>query len=235
MLQGDRTRIEQALSLLFSLPGTPLLVYGDELGMGDDLSLPERESVRTAMQWSDERNAGFSSAEPDRLSARVIASGPFSYRKVNVAAQERAPDSLLAGLRRIIRARRECPEFGWGHFSIIETGQHPILAHRCECDGRTVVAVHNLGERPATVELDLSPTGADHVVAVIGAQGTEAIEDGICRLRLEGYGYRWLRAVAAPGSRRDGEGGDDGPKRDDDVSLVAARHRLPGLPALLPG
>jgi maltose alpha-D-glucosyltransferase/alpha-amylase len=193
MLNGDRERILQAFSLLFSLPGVPLLVYGDEIGMGEDLSLPERESVRTAMQWSDEENAGFSTAAADRLATPPITKGKFAYKKINVAAQERDPESLLAEVQRIVRARKECPEFGWGDFSIMETKEAAVFAHRCDWEGDAVMAVHNLDEKPVEVELDLSPAEADHLVSLIGVERVERIRNGTHRVKLEGFGYRWFR------------------------------------------
>ena len=113
MLDGDPARIRLVYSLLFSLPGTPVLFYGEEIGMGENLAVPGRLSVRTPMQWADERNAGFSTATPSRL-ARPVVEGRFGPMAVNAADQRRDPDSLLNWMERLIRRRRECPEFGWG-------------------------------------------------------------------------------------------------------------------------
>jgi maltose alpha-D-glucosyltransferase/alpha-amylase len=122
MLGGDRRRLELAFSLALTLPGTPVIYYGDELGMGDDLSLPERHPVRTAMQWSAEQNGGFSAARASNVQVPVISSGGFSYKKVNVAAQQRDPESLLHWLERAIRARAECPEFGMADWHVVRAG-----------------------------------------------------------------------------------------------------------------
>jgi maltose alpha-D-glucosyltransferase/alpha-amylase len=193
MLRGDRRRMELAFSLLFSLPGSPLLVYGDEIGMGEDLSLPERQSVRTPMQWSDDRNAGFSTAEAHRLAAPVIARGPFSYRKVNVAAHKRDPASFLGWMERLVRTRKATPEFGWGEHRVIETGEPAVFAHRCDWGENAVVAGHNLSGERATVTLDLSRGEAAHLVHLLGDRRYEEVQEGRCSLKIEGYGYRWLR------------------------------------------
>src|SRR5205823_2938193 len=113
---GNRAQFELAYSLMFSLPGTPVLRYGDEIGMGDNLSLPERNSVRTPMQWSDDAQGGFSVATKTILP--VISKGPWNYERVNVEAQRRDLNSLLNWTERMVRLRKECPEFGWGDYRI---------------------------------------------------------------------------------------------------------------------
>src|SRR3984957_16308274 len=120
MLGGDRRRIEMAYSLMFTLPGTPVLRYGDEIGMGDDLSLPERNCARTPMQWSDEPYGGFTKS--DRPIMPVISGGPYGYEHVNAAIQRRHPDSPLNWTERIIRMRKEVPEIGWGDFTVLPVG-----------------------------------------------------------------------------------------------------------------
>src|SRR6185295_17852458 len=112
MLGNDRARIEMAHSLMLTLPGTPVLRYGDEIGMGEDLSLNERDSVRTPMQWADAKNGGFSPAPSNRLVLPAVRGGEFGYEKVNVAAQQRDPDSFLNWFERMTRLRRRSPEFG---------------------------------------------------------------------------------------------------------------------------
>lgn len=198
MLGGDRRRMELAFSLLLTLPGTPLLVYGDEIGMGEDLSLPGREAVRTVMQWSDERNAGFSAADTENLVMPAISSGPFSYRKINVAAQEHDADSFLSWMERAIRTRNQTPEFGWGSRQVLEMREPAIFAHRCDWGENAVIAVHNLGAKPVSVMLDLSDDEASHLVDVLGDRGYEKVHGDEHRLEVEGYGYRWLRLSRTP-------------------------------------
>ena len=119
MLNGDRRRIELAYSLMFTLPGTPVIRYGDEIGMGDDLKLPERNCARTPMQWSTEPHAGFTKSDKPILP--VISDGPYGYQHVNAAEQRRDPNSLLNWTERIIRMRKEVPEVGWGDFEVLST------------------------------------------------------------------------------------------------------------------
>src|SRR5207302_5336135 len=138
-----RRRIELMNSLAFSLPGTPVIRYGEEIGMGDDLSLHERESIRTPMQWSGEPNGGFSTAPSDKLVRPVISEGEYRYERVNVAEQRLAFDSLLNWTERLVRTRKECPEFGCGELRFLETDNRVVLAHTCSCRGNTVAAVHN--------------------------------------------------------------------------------------------
>jgi maltose alpha-D-glucosyltransferase/alpha-amylase len=123
MLGGDRKRLELAFSLLFSLPGTPMMQYGDEIGIGDNLRLPERECARTPMQWTSERHGGFSRAR--RVVRPVIDDDVYGYERVNVAAQRRDPQSLLNWVERKIRMRRECPEISWGDWRIIPCDDAP--------------------------------------------------------------------------------------------------------------
>ena len=128
MLNNDRRRLELAYSLMFTLPGTPVMRYGDEIGMGDDLSLPERYAARTPMQWSAARHGGFSTAR--RVIRKVIDHPIYGFRSVNVSDQRRDPDSLLNWTERVIRARKECPEISWGKWQILRSGTEQVLAMR---------------------------------------------------------------------------------------------------------
>lgn len=197
MLDGDQRRIKLAYSLMFSLPGTPVLRYGEEIGMGDDLSLPERNSVRTAMQWSKEQNGGFSTANSDQLVRPVISGGEYGYERLNVADQQRDPESLLNWFERLTRTRKDCPEFGWGTWQLIETSQACALAHRCEWRGSVVIAVHNLSEHACTIKLDLSAYESRHLYDLLQDQQYEAVENGQHEVELESYGYRWFRVDGA--------------------------------------
>ena len=151
---GDRRRIELAYSLLFSLPGTPVLRYGDEIGMGDNLRLRERMAIRTPMQWSAGHQAGFSSAE--RTVLPVIQRGLYSADNVNVEQQWRDPSSLLRWTSRLIRARKACPEIGWGTWDIVPTRPPNVLAIEYVWRGTSLVCLHNLAGHP--VEVSLRPS-----------------------------------------------------------------------------
>jgi maltose alpha-D-glucosyltransferase/alpha-amylase len=197
MMNGDRRRIEMAYSLLFSLPGTPVLRYGEEIGMGDDLTLAERESVRTVMQWSTEPNGGFSTAPAERLARPAIADGPFGTTAgVDVESEQRDPGSLLHWMERLVRTRKQCPEIGWGEWEIVETGDPGVFAHRCSWSGGTVIAVHNLADRPAAVRLDAGGARREKLVELLGDQPYKLV--GIDEeIDLEPYGYRWFRMGGA--------------------------------------
>ncbi len=203
MLGGDGPRLRMAWSLMLSLPGTPVIFMGDEIGMGENLALPDRMSVRVPMQWSDERNGGFSSAAPKDL-VRPVKTGRFGPKHVNVAAQRREPDSLLNFLERLIRRRKETPEFGWGSSTLIETAAPQLFAHRCEWQGSTVAAVHNLS--PTKARATLGPRRARRArrsrsttcsrSASTGRTGT-----GHSTSSWTGYGYMWLGVAAGASGR----------------------------------
>jgi glycosidase len=199
MLDGDPRRLRMVYSLLFSLPGTPVLFYGEEIGMGENLAADGRLAVRTPMQWTAGRNGGFSTAPPSRLAGPVVE-GPFGPEHVNVETQRRDPDSLLSFMTLLIRRYRACPELGWGAFEVLDQPDPAVLAHRSTWDDASTVAIHNLSPEATHVSLQLE--GCDDATRLI-----DLLVDGITHpdargrveLPLEGYGYRWLRVVP-PGS-----------------------------------
>ncbi|MBF2005658.1 MAG: alpha-amylase family protein [Chlorogloeopsis fritschii C42_A2020_084] len=191
MLGSDRRRIELTYSLLFSLPGTPLVRYGEEIGMGDDLSLPGRSSVRTPMQWSNEDNGGFSTAPASSLPHPVISQGEYGYENVNVATQQRKPDSLINWMERVIRMRKQCPELGRGQWHILETDEPSVFAHCCEWNGNAVIAVHNLADKVCNVTLK-SPQ-YQHLIDLFCNCQYEPLEGDVHSIPLSAYGYRWFR------------------------------------------
>jgi maltose alpha-D-glucosyltransferase/alpha-amylase len=199
ILGGDRKRIELALSVLFSLPGVPLLIYGTEIGMGEDLSQPGRTSVRTPMQWSAEKNGGFSDASVEDLVRPVIEEGEFGTENVSVAAQRADPNSLLNWTERLIATRNESPEIVHGRFQVIDTGVDSVLAFRYDWNGDSVLCVHNLADDPVSAALDLNLEGA-YVYPVIGDADLEP-DDGTYRMSLDAYGTGWFRAASV---RRNG-------------------------------
>jgi maltose alpha-D-glucosyltransferase/alpha-amylase len=193
MLGNDRRRTELAYALMFSLPGTPVLYYGEEIGMGEDLSLPERVAVRTPMQWSAEENGGFSKASPENLIRPMIRDGTFGYEHVNVTAQARDPDSLLNRMEQIIRIRRGAPEFGWGDFRLIEVDAPAIMAHRCDWRGNAVLALHNLSVDPREVTLQPDAYQFKELTDILADRKYPPLDPEDRRVPLSGYGYRWLR------------------------------------------
>jgi maltose alpha-D-glucosyltransferase/alpha-amylase len=188
---GSRPRLEMAFSLLFSLPGIPMLIYGDEIGMGDDLSLEERNAVRTPMQWSPEGQAGFSTGKHDPLSRPVISKGPYSCTHVNVADQARDPGSLLNWFKSLIVARRHCPQWGWSEAEVLETGEPSVLAHRCHWKNEAVIAVHNLGDQSRSVKIHLAGVTGP-LVRILG-NASEQVHEDMLVLDLTPYAYGWYR------------------------------------------
>jgi trehalose synthase len=195
MLGGDERRIRMVYSLAFSLPGTPVLFYGEEIGMAENLSIAGRYSVRSPMQWSGERQGGFTTA--GEASRPLVADGPFGFREVNVARQRRDPASMLNWMERLIRRRRECPELGWGECTLLAPGDAAVFAHRSDWDDSTVVAAHNLSGRDATARLELGGEGA--LVDLFHDEDHE-LEDGAVTLELPPYGANWYR-LRRPGRR----------------------------------
>ncbi|HWO65511.1 MAG TPA: alpha-amylase family protein [Umezawaea sp.] len=189
MLEGDQRRIRMVYSLLFSLPGTPVLFYGEEIGMAENLKAEGRLAVRTPMQWDQTENGGFSTAKAKDLPGPVVT-GEFSPKNVNVEQQQRDPESLLSYIRLLIERYRDCPELAWGKFQVIKTDEPAVLAHRCDADG-TVVAVHNFGDTEVTITLPLKDfTQAEDQLA----NGTTKIpKSGNTKITLEPYGCRWFR------------------------------------------
>jgi maltose alpha-D-glucosyltransferase/alpha-amylase len=191
MLQGDRRRLELAYSLMMGLPGTPVLRYGDEIGMGENLRLPERNCARTPMQWSAEPQGGFTKSEKPILP--VISGGAYGFEHVNVAQQRRDPDSLMNWMERMIRMRKEAPEVGWGEFTVLQTRMPEVLAIRYDWRNNSVVVAHNLSAEPREVLLDVGVEDSRCLVNLLSRENSDADAAGKYRLLLEPYGYRWFR------------------------------------------
>src|SRR5262249_25287449 len=193
MLGGDRRRIELAYSLMFTLPGTAVLRYGDELGMGDDLKLPERVCCRTPMQWSTEPHGGVT--QSDKPIVPVISDGPYGYQHVNAAEQRRDSNSLLNWMERIVRMRKEVPEVGWGQFKALNTGDHAVLGLRYDWKNNSVLFLHNFAGDPREVEFSTGLKGEDNelLINLLRADHSRARENGKHCVCLEPYGYRWYR------------------------------------------
>jgi maltose alpha-D-glucosyltransferase/alpha-amylase len=194
MLGNDRRRIELAYSLQFTSPGTPVLRYGEEIGMGENLKLGGRNAIRTPMQWDEGRNAGFSSAEPQDLLRPVTTRGSYGNRTVNVRSQQRDPNSLLRWFEELIATLRTCPEVGVGNCSIVNVPlPRAVLAHRFDAPEGSMLFLHNLADTATTVDIgSLAGTAGDPY---------ELFADGpydpptrrLTGLQLNGYGYRWIR------------------------------------------
>jgi trehalose synthase len=201
MLHGDPRRIRMAYSLLFSLPGTPVLFYGEEIGMGENLEMPGRTSVRSPMQWTSGPNGGFSKADPKDLVAPVTKDG-FAPAHINASQQRHDPDSLLNFVRALIQVYRNSPEIGWGRLTVLQQPTPAVLAHQVENGQGRLVLLHNFAAEPATVPLRLDDIEPGTVVtSLLDADEFVWPEDGPLELQLDGYGYRWLRVIR-PGDQR---------------------------------
>lgn len=196
MLGGDQQRIRLVYSLVFTLPGTPVLFYGEEIGMGENLEIKGRLSVRSPMQWSSAKNAGFSTAHPGEL-RRPLVKGEFGPEKVNVADQRRDPESLLNWMERIMRRRKETPEFGWGGYKILDSGHRSVLAHRCDWEGASVLAVHNFSREAQSVSIDIGDVDlhedVENVQDLLDDHRSQELNGHKLELEVEGYGHRWFR------------------------------------------
>ena len=189
---GDRRLIDLAYSILFSLPGMPVIRYGEEIGMGDDLSLEERLSVRTPMQWSGAPNAGFSTTA--KTVRPVISQGPYSYTKVNVAAQRPDSTSLLNQITRLARLRKQYPEIGWGSWQMLNTGSEHVLAIRYDWQGRSLLIIHNFSPDPQSCQLGGSLKGDTKMIRLLADSSGGQSQAGNDRtIQLAGYGYSWYR------------------------------------------
>jgi maltose alpha-D-glucosyltransferase/alpha-amylase len=182
--------------LLFTLPGTPVIRYGDELGMGDNLNLPERTCTRTSMQWSSEPYGGFTKS--DNPYVPVISDGPYGFEHINVAIQRRHPDSLLNWTERIIRMRKEVPEIGWGDFTVINIADPSILVMRYDWRNNSVLFVHNFDAKPHEIafSVELEGENTEHgklLINLLAEDHSQADDKDEHRMIIEGYGYRWYR------------------------------------------
>jgi maltose alpha-D-glucosyltransferase/alpha-amylase len=195
MLGGDRDRLKLAFSLLFSLPGTPLIQYGDEIGIWDDLALPERECARTAMQWSDQEYGGFSTSSERVIP--IIDDGEHGYQRVNVASQRRDPESLLNWVERRIRARKELIEISWGDCTVIRTDARGVLVLRYDWRSTALVTVHNFNKDGATVRFDVAHPDGGTLCDVFDENHSRAAADGSHTITIRPYGHTWFR-VGSP-------------------------------------
>ncbi len=201
MLGGDERRLRLVYSLMFSVPGTPVLFYGEEIGMGENLEVEGRLSVRTPMQWDAGPNGGFSSAPPRRLT-RPQPTGLWSPEHVNAQAQRQDPDSLWAFVRTLIRRYRQMPQIGWSDVEVLDHDQSGVLAHVCRCDDWRLLAVHNLATEDAMVTLELGEVAEGSVLRdVLDGRDDVALDpSGRVELRVDGHRGQWLR-VLAPGEQ----------------------------------
>jgi maltose alpha-D-glucosyltransferase/alpha-amylase len=200
LLEGGRDEIELMHAVLFSLPGSPVLYYGDEIAMGDNVYLGDRDGVRTPMQWTGDRNGGFSRADFAQLYAPPLMDPVYGYQAVNVEAQLRTPTSLLRWMRRFIALRKEHPVFGLGEYEPLEPSNDRIFAHVRSYEDDIMLCVHNFARSAQAVELDLSKWEGRHPVEVFGRSRFPRIGEWQYLLTLAPRGFYWFQLV---------EGSDD--------------------------
>jgi maltose alpha-D-glucosyltransferase / alpha-amylase len=198
MLGNDRRRLELAYALQFSLPGTPVLRYGEEIGMGDDLSLPERNAIRTPMQWSDAPHAGFTGG--DKPVRPVISEGDYGYRQANVTAQRADPSSLLSWFERMLRTLRELPECGHGTCTVLDPQSDGVLALRFDGPNGSVLVASNLADEPCTVDLSPQQGLTMDPLDMFGNRRYDPAPADLSAVELDGWGYRWIRLARTVGS-----------------------------------
>ncbi|MGW4111182.1 alpha-glucosidase C-terminal domain-containing protein, partial [Actinosynnema sp. NPDC004786] len=182
-------------AMLLSLPGSPVLYYGDEIGMGDNIWLGDRDGVRTPMQWTPDRNAGFSDCDPGRLYLPVIMDSIYGYQSINVETQQRDTSSLLHWTRRMLAVRRRHPAFGLGEYRDLPSSNPSVLAFERRHGDDTILCVYNLSRHPQAVWLDLSDHLGDELVELTGGEGFGPVESPDHALTVVGHGFYWLALV----------------------------------------
>jgi maltose alpha-D-glucosyltransferase/alpha-amylase len=192
LVGNNRRRIELLNSLLFSFPGTPIVYYGDEIGMGDNTYLGDRNGVRTPMQWTNDRNARFSRADPARLYSPVIMDPIYGYQTINVEAQERDGSSLLQWMKNLIGLRKLFPVLGTGSLEFLDPANRKILAYVRRQDADVILCVANLSRSVQPVELDLSPFAGFTPVEMLGYTDFPVVGQHPYFLTLGPYGFYWF-------------------------------------------
>ena len=240
LLGNDRTLIEMMNGLLFSLPGTPIIYYGDEIGMGDNIYLGDRDAVRTPMQWDSDRNAGFSKANPQRLYLPVVIDPGYHAQAVNVEAQEENPSSLLWWTRRLVHLRRRYEAFGRGSLELLRADNRKVLAFLRRTEEESILVVANLSRFAQCVELDLSAFRGATPVELFGNMAFPPVGDLPYFITLGPHGFYWFSLESEPQRTRprprdrvrSGSVGPDGGRRWP-VRPRGRPARLPDRPALV--
>ncbi len=193
LLDNDRRKIEMADSLIFTLPGTPIIYYGDEIGMGDNIWLPDRNGVRTPMQWNNSLNAGFSSASPDKLYSPVIEDPVYGPQAVNVEKEQADPASLLNWMKHAIAVRKQHLAFGYGDFTWLGAGSDAVAAYLRHYQGETLLILNNLSGVAQPISVALPEGASRQPEDILTGQPVAPTAGGRLSLDLPPYGYRWLK------------------------------------------
>jgi len=193
LLDNDHRKILLANALLYSLPGAPIIYYGDEIGMGDNIWLPDRNGVRTPMQWDDSKNAAFSDAPEDQLYEPLIDKGDFAYHKVNVAAEERDPNSLLSKMKHLIGVRKSHPILAVGDYKFLAKDHKETLVILREMKNEHLLCILNLSDQKQTLDLDLSAFTGNQVIEINKDKHFPPVQEGLYHLDINPYGFYWLK------------------------------------------
>ena len=193
LMDNDHRKILLANALLYSLPGAPIIYYGDEIGMGDNIWLPDRNGVRTPMQWDASLNAGFSDAPPELLYAPVITQGAYSYKTINVAAEKTDPNSLLSKMKHLIQIRRENPILAVGDYEFLATDVKQVLTILRKFDGEEILCILNLSEQEQEISLDLSTWKGMSPLDLLSGEEFPTISDAPTLLKLKPLACHWLK------------------------------------------
>ncbi len=192
LLDNDQKKILLANALIYSLPGAPIVYYGDEIGMGDNIWLPDRNGVRTPMQWDSSKNAGFSKANPDELYAPVIDSQEYSYKLVNVKNQDNIPDSILNQMKHLVQTRKSNPVFAMGEYEFLATDQPQCLTILRSCQHETVLCALNLTNQDQTLSINHSELNGKKLVNLLSGEKYHEMINSQTTLDLDAYGFLWL-------------------------------------------
>jgi maltose alpha-D-glucosyltransferase / alpha-amylase len=192
MLKGHTRKMKLIYSVMFSLPGNPLINYGEEIAMGDDLREEGRSSVRTAMQWDRNKNAGFSDADPDQLAHPVIDFGDYDYHKINVSEQQKDPDSFLNWVERLISTRKHVPQLSFGSWEVLESNHPQVFVYCNIWRQEKVIMLHNFMEKDCEVNIKVDPEEYDRMNEIFNDQRYEDVETIDASIKLAGFGFRWF-------------------------------------------
>ena len=198
LMDNDHRKIMLANALLYSLPGAPIIYYGDEIGMGDNIWLPDRNGVRTPMQWNSGPNAGFSDAPPELLYTPVITDSKYSYKIVNVAVEETDPNSLLSKMKHLVRIRKENPILASGSYEFLAAEVKQVLTIHRSLDDEEMICLLNLSDQPQQLELDLATLKGSQPVDILTGAEFPTISTTPYSIALEPMAYHWLKLIPQP-------------------------------------
>lgn len=193
MLNGNRKKLELIYTVMFSLPGIPLINYGEEITMGDDLNEKGRLSVRTVMQWNKSKNAGFAKVPSISINHSIISKGKYNFRKINVADQQRDRDSFLNWMEKLITTRKQCPQLSYGQWELLESDSKNVLSFYCESEEDVILVISNFKNKECIMKLNNENDKFKNLIEIFSNREYEKIENLSERIQLDPFGYRWFK------------------------------------------